>query len=102
METEDGLGVSLFFKALIVDGGEEHRDMGLYFFTFLIFMFVNFWGFLLIKEGGNYMAFIIIIIIIILLIFLIVCKFLVISFHFQMQKGGHGFKVNKYNLYLLD
>ncbi len=101
METEDGLGVSLFFKALIVDGGEEHRDMGLYFFTFLIFMFVNFWGFLLIKEGGNYMAFIIIIIII-LLIFLIVCKFLVISFHFQMQKGGHGFKVNKYNLYLLD
>jgi hypothetical protein len=28
METEDGLGVSLFFKALIVDGGEEQRGMG--------------------------------------------------------------------------
>jgi hypothetical protein len=39
METEDGLGVSLFFKALVVDGGEGR---GLYFFTFFIFMFVNF------------------------------------------------------------
>jgi hypothetical protein len=28
METEDGLGVSLFFKALIVDGGEEQRGVG--------------------------------------------------------------------------
>jgi hypothetical protein len=27
METEDGLGVSLFFKALIVDGGEEERGV---------------------------------------------------------------------------
>ncbi len=37
-----------------------------------------------------------------LLILFIVCKFLVISFHFQRRKGGHRFRVNKYNLYLLD
>jgi hypothetical protein len=38
-----------------------------------------------------------------LLTFLIVCKFFVIFFHFQrLPKRGHGFKVNKYNLYLLD
>jgi hypothetical protein len=34
--------------------------------------------------------------------FLIVCKFSVLFFHFQRRKGGHGFRVNKYNLYLLD
>jgi hypothetical protein len=28
METEDGLGVSLFFKTLIVDGGEEEKGVG--------------------------------------------------------------------------
>ncbi len=39
---------------------------------------------------------------ILLLAFLIVCKFFVIFFHFQRWKGGHGFKVSKYNLYLLD
>ncbi len=27
METKDGLGVSLFFKALIVDGGEEEKGL---------------------------------------------------------------------------
>ncbi len=27
METKDGLGVSLFFKALIVDGGEEEKGV---------------------------------------------------------------------------
>jgi len=39
----------LFFKALIVDGGEGR---GLYFFTFFIFMFVIFWDLLLLKGVG--------------------------------------------------
>jgi hypothetical protein len=50
MEMEDGLGVSFFFKALIVDGGEGR---GLYFFTFFTFMFLIFWDLLLLKEGGK-------------------------------------------------
>jgi hypothetical protein len=81
-------------------GAEGH---GLHFFTFFIFTFVNFWGLLLIKEGGKWgMALFWLKNNFLLLIFLIVCKFLVISFHFQRRKGGHGFRVNKYNLYLLD
>ncbi len=54
METKDGLGVSLFFKALIVDGGEEEKGVVYISFTFFIFTFVNFWGLLLIKEGGKW------------------------------------------------
>jgi len=89
-----------FFKALIVDGGKGH---GLYFFTSFIFVFVIFWDLLLLKGGevgcGAFLSknhFL-------LLTFLIICKFFVIFFHFQrLPKGGHGFKVDKYNLYLLD
>jgi hypothetical protein len=51
MEMEDGLGVGFFFKVLIVDGGEER---GLYFFTFLIFMFVIFWDLLFLKGGEGW------------------------------------------------
>jgi len=48
-------GCEFVFQGSIVDGGE---GPGLYFFTFKIFMFVNFWGLLLIKEGGKWgMAF---------------------------------------------
>jgi len=47
---EDGLGVRFFLKVLIVDGGEGR---GLYFFTFLIFMFVIFWDLLLLKGGSG-------------------------------------------------
>ncbi len=39
-----------FFKTLILDGGEGR---GLYFFIFKLLMFVNFWGFLLLKGGGK-------------------------------------------------
>jgi len=41
----------LFFKALIVDGGERH---GLYFFTFFIFMLVIFWDLLPLMGGGKW------------------------------------------------
>jgi hypothetical protein len=90
MEMKDGLG--LFFKASIVDGG---KGLELYFFTFFIFMFVIFWDLLLLKEGWgesgvwgffikNHFL---------LLTFLIVCKFFVITFHFQMRKGrGMGLR----------
>ncbi len=66
-------------------------------------MFVNFWG-LLPNKGGGKVGYGVLLLKtnFLLLIFLIVCKFLVISFHFQRQKGGHRFRVNKYNLYLLD
>jgi len=77
----------LFYKALIVDGGEGR---GLYFFTFFIFMFVNFWDLLLLKEGGevgcggffikNHFV---------LLTFLIVCKFFVFFF-FSLSKAKRG------------
>jgi hypothetical protein len=36
METKDGLGVSLFFKALIVDGGEEEKGV---FYISSLFLF---------------------------------------------------------------
>jgi len=86
MKMKDGLVWVLFYKALIVDGGEGH---GLYFFTFFIFMFVIFGIFCSWRRGGgsevwgffikNYFV---------LLTFLIVCKFFVIFFHFQRRKGG--------------
>ncbi len=39
----------------------------------------------------------------VLLTFLIICKFLVsFFFTFKGGKGGLGFKVDRYNLYLLD
>ncbi len=54
MEMEDGLGVSLFFKALIVDGGEEERGVGYLSSLFFYFHVCKFFGLLLIKEGGNW------------------------------------------------
>ncbi len=55
MEMEDGSGVGFFFKVRIVDGGEERE---LYFFTFFIFTFVNFWDLLLLKgERGGVLGF---------------------------------------------
>ncbi len=94
-----------FLKVLIVDGGEGR---GLYFFNFLIFMFVIFWDLLPLKggqEGGVGCGVFLLKNHFLLLTFLIVCKFFVFLFfffHFQRRKQRHGFKVNKYNLYLLD
>jgi len=50
METKDGLGVCLFFKALIVDGGEGR---GLYFFHFFYFHVCKFLGSFTHKGGGK-------------------------------------------------
>ncbi len=80
----------VFFKALIVDGGEEERGFFI-FFHFFIFMFVIFWGLLLIKEGGKWaMALFYLKILKKLLIFLIVCKFSIFFFIFEGEKGGTG------------
>jgi len=78
----------LFFKALIVDGG---KGLGLYFFIYLFFHVCKFFGSFSLKGGvGGKVAcgasfiknhFL-------LLTFLIVCKFFVIIFHFEMRKGG--------------
>jgi hypothetical protein len=79
----------LFFKALIVDGG---KGLGLYFFTFFIFMFVIFWDLLLLKEewGESGVWGFFIKNHFVLLTFFIVCKFFVIIFHLQRRKGGGG------------
>jgi hypothetical protein len=72
------------FKALIVDGG---KGLGLYFFTFFIFMFVIFWDLLLLKGGEvgceaflskNHFL---------LLTFLIVCVF---CFFFSLSKASQS------------
>jgi hypothetical protein len=66
-------------------------------------MFINFWDLLLLKEGGKWVWGLFIKNHFVLLTFLIVCKFFVFFFFtFKGEKGGHGFKVNKYNLYSLD
>jgi hypothetical protein len=52
METEDGLGVSLCFKALIVDGGEEERGVG-YISSLFYFHGCNFLGSFTHKGGGK-------------------------------------------------
>jgi hypothetical protein len=98
METKDGLGVSLFFKALIVDGGEEEKGV-VYISSIFYFHVCSFLGSFTHKGGGkvgygvkNFKK---------LLIFLILCKSL-IFFSFSKAERVHGFRVNKYNLYLLD
>ncbi len=82
---------------------ERRRRAWVIFLHFFYFHVCNFLGSFTHKGGGKvgYGAFLLKIYFL-LLFFLIVCKFSVISFNFQRQKGGHGFRVNYYNLYLLD